>query len=381
MAPAASSCSAPWQAVGICWTNPTPTGYALPPDSFRIDRAPAGSASWTPLATVDAAAASYIDAAPPYGVNTCWRVVAFDNGGSTPSSPVCLTVPGAAPKDPSNVALTAWNGRVGATWTGDPTAASYVFSVTDGTSTSYRTVTGGTIGNLSASVTGIGCGHQVTTTLQAQTPGHYSGALLRWTPTVACATAPDVTNLAGAGSGTTVTWTWNGSFADTNYTVTLSDPDHLLIWQPETVAGGHNGAVTYSTPNLTAGHTYHLLVVTHRSGNYDSPGTGSSASLSTASTGVREVDVYNCSAAGNRTMWISTGGAWTNAGTAIDVGFGNPCGPGASNPLKVALPNGYVTLEATNDGQPPNGTNNVKYTQTFLGSDTGQVAVAVLQTS
>jgi hypothetical protein len=110
-------------------------------------------------------------------------------------------------------------------------------------------------------------------------------------------------------------------------------------------------------------------------------GAGAYAQLGTASTGVREVDVYNCSAAGARTVWMSTGGAYTNTGVATDVGFGVPCGPGASTPLTVTLPTGLVTLVATNDGQPPNGTDNVKYTQVFVGSTTGAVVPAILTTS
>jgi hypothetical protein len=101
---------------------------------------------------------------------------------------------------------------------GNPTAASYVFCVADGTSTSYRKVTGGTVWKPQR----LGDRHRLRAPGNHHTAGPDTRALF-WRPAALDADRrhPDVINLAGAWSGTTITWTWNGSFADTNYMVTL----------------------------------------------------------------------------------------------------------------------------------------------------------------
>jgi hypothetical protein len=194
--------------------------------------------------------------------------------------------------------------------------------------------------------------------------------------------APNVTGLAGITVGTSIVWTWQGNAADTNYTVTLSDPSLWLIWSPQNVNGGRTGTISFRSDNLQVGHTYHLLVVTHRSGNSDSSGTGTSVTIpQNPPPGVRDVDLYNCSARGNRTIWMSNnGGDWTSQGIAQDSGFGTSCGPGASTPLSISLPAGLITLEATNDGSAPRGVDNVTYTQVFIGATDGQTVQTILST-
>jgi hypothetical protein len=120
-----------------------------------------------------------------------------------------------------------------------------------------------------------------------------------------------------------IAWTWLGSAPDGSNTVTPSDdgprsPGGLPAVQ---VGGGHDAAFAYSTTAIGVDEHYRLVVVAHRPGHPDSAEVTDTATAGTAhSTGVKEIDVYNCAAAGARTVWISTGDAFTNAARFQVVG-------------------------------------------------------------
>lgn len=360
--------------VDVCWTPGTVPLHGVPPNRYDVQRRTPSGSTWSTI-MAGSGGPTETDEAVTYGSTWCWRVVAFNPGGQTPSNQACYTVPARAPVV-TDLYMSAWNGVVTGSWDSDGAAESYDFFVTDYHQTWDHVLPRGT---RSDRISGISCGNQGYGEVLPSRPGTYPAATVSASFTMRCDTAPGVTHLSGAVSGTSIIWTWDGHASDRDYTVTLADSTTWSDYPPKVVAGRHDGTVTFKSDNLTAGHTYQVYVVTHRDFNWDSPGVIARTQFGTADSGVKEVDVYNCSAAGNRTIWMSTGGAFTNVGVAQDV-VGLPCGPGASLPLKVTLPNAIVTLESTDDGLPPQGVDNVRYTQVFSGSGNGIVVAALLST-
>jgi hypothetical protein len=187
--------------------------------------------------------------------------------------------------------------------------------------------------------------------------------------------APPVTNLFGtaSASGTSITWTWTGHQSDTGYDVILADVTTSLglAWPKAHVDPNAKGVVSYTTPNLTPGHSYQLTVYAYEPGDAASSGKAATVALpSSGNAGAKSVAFYDC-ATTDRTVWLYANGGWTSIGTAHAPGPDDTCGPGGTtDPVTVALPAGIDVIASTVEGD-RDPADDYKFWDAFLGNPSG----------
>jgi len=99
----------PW-GILITWTD-----NASDETGFRVERSATSNGPWTSLGNISPNVVSFRDWQPPANEQTaCYRVIAFNSYGDSPSSNVACT---ASPKPPSNLVATASGPAVDLTWT------------------------------------------------------------------------------------------------------------------------------------------------------------------------------------------------------------------------------------------------------------------------
>jgi hypothetical protein len=186
--------------------------------------------------------------------------------------------------------------------------------------------------------------------------------------------ATKVTDVQASVSGRNITWSWQGPSDATSYKVTLADTDQWLGWATEELSATPGRRTTYTTSDLTPGHHYQLTIITNAADKAPSEPVYVPASISAQDNGptpgVHEVDVYNCTFDGVRTVWLGTSGAWRRVGQVTGPVDGL-CGPGITTPLQVTLPNGPVELVTTADDLSPGLGGDERFSQLFPGDDHG----------